>query len=240
MEIFPAIDIMCGQVVRLTKGEFKTAEIFSENPLEILEQFKECGAKNLHIVDLDGAKYGALVNFSIIKKLASYNGIFIEIGGGIRDEEKIKKYLDLGIGRVILGTAAANNFGFVEKMAVKYQDKIAIGVDAKNSFVATEGWEKVTQIPSLDFCKQCADAGISTIIYTDIATDGAMQGTNMEAFKKLSIIKNLNIIASGGISNESELITLKKMGIYGAIIGKALYKGLIDLKRALAIAKGDI
>lgn len=240
MEIFPAIDIMGGEVVRLTKGKFNTAEIFSQNPLEVLEQFKECGAENLHIVDLDGAKYGALVNFSIIKKMAEYGGIFIEVGGGIRDEDKIKKYLDLGIGRVILGTAAANNFGFVEKTAAKYQNKIAIGVDAKNSFVATEGWETVTRISSFDFCRQCADAGIKTIIYTDIATDGAMQGTNMKAFEKLSLIKDLNIIASGGISSESELTALKQMGIHGAILGKALYKGLIDLKRALAIAKGEI
>lgn len=240
MEIFPAIDIMNGQVVRLTKGEFDTAEVFSQNPLDVLNGFKECGAKNLHIVDLDGAKSGTPANFDAIKKLAESGGFFIEVGGGIRNEDRIKKYLDLGVGRVILGTIAINNFGFVEKMVAKYGNKIAIGIDAKNSYVAVDGWKTVTKTPSFDFCKQCADIGVDSVIYTDIATDGAMQGTNIEAYKKLSTIKNLNIIASGGISYESELYTLKSMEIYGAILGKALYKGLIDLKRAVKIANGEI
>ncbi|MEG1612907.1 MAG: 1-(5-phosphoribosyl)-5-[(5-phosphoribosylamino)methylideneamino]imidazole-4-carboxamide isomerase [Clostridia bacterium] len=240
MEIFPAIDLLGGSVVRLTKGDYESKEVFSNNPSEVLNEFKLSGATNLHLVDLDGAKDGTIHNFNVIKELALRGDFFIEVGGGIRNEDRILSYLDLGVSRVILGTIAVENFKFVEKMVSKYGKKIAVGVDAKNAKVAVDGWKTVTELCSFDFCQRCADVGVETIIYTDIATDGAMSGTNLEAFNCLSKIKNLNIIASGGISYESELYELKRLNTSGAILGKALYKGLLNLRRAIAIGRGDI
>ncbi|HKL74328.1 MAG TPA: 1-(5-phosphoribosyl)-5-[(5-phosphoribosylamino)methylideneamino]imidazole-4-carboxamide isomerase [Clostridia bacterium] len=239
MEIFPAIDILDGKAVRLTQGDYNKSEVFCDNPVEVLKHFKQMGAKNLHAVDLDGARDANLVNFDIIKSLCAEGGVFIEVGGGIRDEDRIKRYLDIGVGRVILGTIAVQNFAFAAEMAAKYPNKIAVGVDAKDGFVAVDGWKTVTKIDSFDFCTQCRNADINTIIYTDIATDGAMAGTNIAAFKKLTKIDGLNIIASGGISSLEELAVLKSIGVSGTILGKALYKGLIDLAKAILIGKGE-
>lgn len=235
MLIFPAIDILSGKAVRLTQGDYNQSEVFNDNPIDVLKSFISQGATNLHVVDLDGARDGRLSNFEVIKALAQTGGVFIQVGGGIRDEERIKKYLDIGVNRVILGTIAIKNFDFVKAMAQKYPNKIAVGVDAKDGFVAIDGWKTVTVINSYDFCAKCKNAGINTVIYTDIATDGAMQGTNLEAFRNLKKIDGLNIIASGGISSEAELKTLKNLGAHGAILGKALYKGIIDLSRAISI-----
>lgn len=240
MLIFPAIDILNGKAVRLTQGDYNKSEVFNENPLDVLDSFISQGATNLHIVDLDGARDGRLSNFEVIKALAQTGGVFIQVGGGIRDEDRIKKYLDIGVNRVILGTVAVKDFDFAKAMAEKYPDKIAVGVDAKNGFVAIDGWKTVTAVNSYDFCAQCKNAGINTVIYTDIATDGAMQGTNLDAFRSLKIIEGLNIIASGGISSEQELKILKELGVYGAILGKALYKGIIDLPHAISIEKGEL
>ncbi|HOK82365.1 MAG: 1-(5-phosphoribosyl)-5-[(5-phosphoribosylamino)methylideneamino]imidazole-4-carboxamide isomerase [Clostridiales bacterium] len=240
MEIFPAIDILDGKAVRLTRGDYNQSEVFAQNPVEVLKAFKEKGAANLHVVDLDGARDGTLANFPTIEALAKEGGVFIQVGGGIRDEDRIKKYLDLGAGRVILGTVAVTNFDFAAKMAARYKGKIAVGVDAKGGLAATEGWKNVTQINSFEFCARLAGAGINTVIYTDIATDGAMAGTNLGAFERLKEIKDLNVIASGGISSEEEIKTLRDMGVYGAILGKALYKGKIDLGRAVRIGKGEL
>lgn len=240
MEIFPAIDILGGKAVRLTQGDYNKSEVFSSDPKEVLSGFKAMGAKNLHVVDLDGARDAKLVNFDTIRSLISEGGVFIEVGGGIRDEDRIKRYLDIGVGRVILGTIAVHNFAFAAEMAAKYPKKIAVGVDAKDGFVAVDGWKTVTEINSFDFCAKCLSAGINTIIYTDIATDGVMGGTNIAAFEKLTKIDGLNVIASGGISAFDELKTLKNIGAYGAILGKALYKGLIDLSKAVLIGKGEL
>lgn len=240
MKIFPAIDLLGGNAVRLTQGDFLKKEVFSTQPKDIIDMFKNSGAENLHLVDLDGAKDGTTANFATIKQLVERGNFFVEVGGGIRNEDRIKAYLDLGVGRVILGTVAIENFAFVEKMVAKYKDKIAVGVDAKNAKVAVNGWKTITEVSSFDFCKQCAKAGVGAVIYTDIATDGAMSGTNIEAFKTLSDIEGLNIIASGGITYYEEIKALKELSIYGAILGKALYKGLIDLKKAIKIAKGEL
>lgn len=237
MKIFPAIDLLGGNAVRLTQGDYLQKEVFSTQPKEVLKRFKKCGAECLHLVDLDGAKDGTTANFSTIKQLVQEGGFFVEVGGGIRNEERIKAYLDLGVDRVILGTIAIENFAFVEQMVAKYCDKISVGVDAKCGKVAVNGWKTVTEVSSFDFCKQCSSAGVSTVIYTDIATDGKMSGTNIQAFQTLSQIENLNIVASGGITFYEEIKALKELNLYGAILGKALYKGVIDLAQAIKTAK---
>lgn len=234
MQIFPAIDIKDGKVVRLTQGDYSKVDIYAENPSEIAAGFAAKGAGNLHVVDLDGAKDGMLSNFDKIADIVQSTSMFVQVGGGIRDEERIKRYLDVGISRVILGTIAVNDFNFTTKMAQKYGDKIAVGVDAKDEKIAVKGWLEVTETNSVEFCKRLASAGIKTVIYTDISRDGAMQGANLEIYSRLSNVVDLNIIASGGVSSLSELVELKKIGIYGAIVGKALYQGVIDLEEAVS------
>lgn len=233
MEIFPAIDIKGGQVVRLSQGDYSKAEIYSDDPLKAASIFKSAGAKNLHIVDLDGAKEGATINFAPIKKLAENSGLKIQVGGGIRDEERICRYLDMGIERVILGTAAINNFDFLTGMTKKYKDAIAVGVDAKDGKVAVNGWTEVTEVESLDFCRELEKIGVKTVIYTDISRDGMGAGTNIEIYRKLKSLTNLNIIASGGITHLWEIEELNRIEIYGAIVGKALYTGALNLEEVL-------
>lgn len=240
MIIYPAIDILNKKAVRLTQGRYDTAEIFDDNPLGVARRFKQKGASHLHIVDLDGAKSGLLSNFTVIGEIAEKLDMFVEVGGGIRDDDRIKKYLDTGVSRVILGTAAVKDFSFVENSVNKYGDKIAVGIDCKNGLIAVDGWEKTTGVSGFDFAEKCMAAGVSTVIYTDIATDGAMKGTNMEAFEKLSELKPLNIIASGGVSFHAEISALRDMDIHGVILGKALYKNLIMLEDALKIAEGKL
>lgn len=240
MQIYPAIDILGGKAVRLTQGDYSKYEVFADDPTEVLRQFAAKGSQNLHVVDLDGARDGSLTNFAAVKRLVAQGKAFIQAGGGIRDEDRIKRYLDIGVGRVILGTAAIRNFAFAVQMAQKYAGKIAVGVDARDGFVAIDGWQTTTKEPSFLFCQRCAKEGINTIIYTDIATDGGMAGTNMQAFRTLKQIDGLSIIASGGISSKNELVDLQKLDVCGAILGKALYKGLIDLAEAIKIGRGLI
>lgn len=240
MEIFPAIDIRGAKVVRLTKGDYDVMKVYRDDPTEVAKEFLDAGASNLHVVDLDGARDGSLANFESIKALASTKGLFIEVGGGIRNMERIEGYLNLGVGRVILGTAAVKNYPFVEQAVKEFGDAVAVGVDAKDGMVAVSGWEEVTEIPSFEFCQKLRDTGVKTVIYTDISKDGAMSGTNLEAYKKLAEIKGLDIVASGGITFENEIAILRDMNTYGAILGKALYEGKLDLSRAIKIAKGDL
>lgn len=237
MKIFPAIDLLNGKVVRLTQGDYSQSEIFSDEPLAIKQCFANAAAKCLHVVDLDGARSGERVNFEVIRSLTD-DDTFIEVGGGIRTEQSIASYLELGVSRVILGTVAVENPAFVGEMVKRYGDKISVGVDARDGMVAVHGWKTSSPYPSFDFCRQMQDLGVSTVIYTDIATDGAMSGTNMAAFEELTSTTNLRIIASGGISSLKELRLLRGLGVEGAILGKALYKGLIDLRTAIALARG--
>ena len=240
MEIFPAIDIRGGNVVRLTEGDYNRMTVYGSSPLEMSETFINKGAKNLHIVDLDGAKDGTPVNFDVIKSVAENGKLFTEVGGGIRDEKRIEDYLSLGVNRVILGTVAVRNFKFVEESVKKYGDKIAVGVDTRDGKVAVSGWLETTEIDSLEFCKKLCDAGVKTVIYTDISKDGTLSGTNLEIYEKLSEIKDLDIVASGGITFEDEIRKLASMNVYGAIVGKAVYAGKLDLERVLKISKGEI
>lgn len=237
MEIFPAIDLRSSKVVRLTQGDYDRMEVYSSNPTETAKLFKQQGASNLHVVDLDGAKDGRLSNFDTIQSIVKEADLFIQVGGGIRDENRVSQYLEIGVSRVILGTVAVSNFSFMEKMVRKYGNKIAVGVDAKEGYVAVHGWKEVSNLESVGFCKRLADIGVSTIIYTDISKDGAMQGTNLEIYRTLNQIEGVNIIASGGISFENEITELVKMHTYGAIVGKAIYTKTLDLKKVISLAK---
>ena len=240
MFIYPAIDLRDGKVVRLTKGDYDRMEVYSSDPSMIAKSFREAGATHLHVVDLDGAKDGKLCNYDIISKLAAED-LFVEVGGGIRDEERIKAYLDAGVKRIILGSAAIENPGFAAEMAKKYGDSIAVGVDASDGKVAIHGWKVITDVDSVEFCKNLVKNGVTTVIYTDISKDGTLSGTNLEIYKELSAIDGLSIIASGGITFEHELATLREMNLHGAILGKALYTGKLDLARSIAIAeRGEV
>lgn len=239
MIIYPATDIKDGKVVRLTQGDYNQVQVFSDEPYKVAKEFEEKGATWLHIVDLDGAKDGTLLNFEAIKKIVENTSLKIEVGGGIRNEERIKKYLEIGISKVILGTAAVNDFSFLEKMAKKYKEKIILGVDAKNGFVAVDGWTNTTTIDSYEFCIKAKEAGVQNIIYTDISKDGKMEGTNMPVYKKLSGINGVNIVASGGVKGMNEIVELKQMGVSGIIIGKAIYLGAIELEEAIKEAGND-
>lgn len=236
MIILPAIDILNAKAVRLTKGDYNKVKIYGD-PDDFARRFVEEGATDLHVVDLDGAREGSTRNYETIKTLC-LSGLKVEVGGGIRNMDRIKAYLDAGATRVILGTAAVNDKDFLSKAIVYYPNNVAVGVDAKDGKVATHGWETITRIPSYEFCSELKDMGVKTVIYTDIATDGNMQGTNLAAFETLSKI-GLDIIASGGITYEYELAELKKIGVYGAIVGKAIYENLLDLKSVMRYQNAD-
>ncbi|HIU09909.1 MAG TPA: 1-(5-phosphoribosyl)-5-[(5-phosphoribosylamino)methylideneamino]imidazole-4-carboxamide isomerase [Candidatus Avidehalobacter gallistercoris] len=237
MEIFPAIDLSGGKVVRLTRGDYNQMTVYNSDPVAVAQDFAASGAQFLHVVDLDGAKDGTTANFAAIRAVTQAAGMFVEVGGGIRDEERIKQYLDLGVGRVILGTAAVKNFPFTQNMAFKYGDKIAVGVDARYGKVAISGWLESTELDCEDFCRKLAAAGVKTVIVTDIARDGALGGANLALYHRLASIAGLNVVASGGVSYPDEITKLAKIGISGVIIGKALYAGKLDLAECLRLAK---
>ena len=195
--------------------------------------FLSAGAQYLHVVDLDGARDGTLANFDTIAAIVKQGGLYIEVGGGIRTEERIRQYLDLGVGRCVLGTIAVKDFGFTARMAQKYGDRIAVGVDARDGFVAVNGWKELSRERGVDFCRRLRDAGVRTVIYTDISRDGAEQGTNLELYRELAKIQGLRITASGGVSSLEELRELQAIGTRAAILGKALYTGRLDLKTVM-------
>lgn len=236
MEIFPAIDLRNGRVVRLLQGDYDRMTVYSDAPVDVAQGFKAKGARNIHLVDLDGAKDGKLVNFEAIKAIIKNTEMFVEVGGGIRDEKRIKQYLNIGVNRVILGTAAVKEPDFLLEMVKKYKEKIAVGVDAKDGFVAIDGWKKLTDKSGFEFCEYLRDIDVKTVIYTDISRDGALKGANIEIYKRLQHLEGLNVIASGGISFEDEILQLKDI-TYGAILGKSLYTGALNLERVLALSE---
>ncbi len=237
MIIFPAIDLYEGKAVRLLRGEYDKMTIYSENPIEIARDFEEKGATHIHMVDLEGAKSGETPNLEIVKQIASETGLFVEIGGGIRSMETVDRYIEAGVDRVILGTAAVENRDFLYKAVEKYGEKIAVGADIKDGFVAIKGWLEKSEFSCFEFCEEMQKIGVKTLICTDISKDGAMQGTNLELYKELSQRLDMQIVASGGVSDMENVRKLRKMDIYGAIIGKAYYTGAIDLKEAIEVAK---
>lgn len=233
MQIFPAIDLSGGQVVRLYQGDYDKMTVYGADPCAAARDFLAAGAQYLHVVDLDGAKDGTLANFESIAAIARQGGLYIEVGGGIRTEERIRQYLDLGVSRCILGTIAVKDFDFTARMAQAYGDAIAVGVDARDGYVAVNGWKELSPERGVDFCRRLRDAGVKTVIYTDISRDGAEQGTNLELYRELAQIEGLNVTASGGVSSIGELKELQAIGTHAAILGKALYTGRLDLKTVL-------
>ena len=233
MQIFPAIDLSGGQVVRLYQGDYDKMTVYGADPCAVARDFIAAGAKYLHVVDLDGAKDGTLANFESIAAIAKQGGLYIEVGGGIRTEERIRQYLDLGVGRCILGTIAVKDFEFTARMAQKYGDAIAGGVAARSGYVAINGWKELSAETGIEFCRRLYAAGVKTVIYTDISRDGAEQGTNLELYRQLAQIEGLNITASGGVSSLEELRELQTIGTHAAILGKALYTGRLDLKTVI-------
>lgn len=237
MNIFPAIDLYDGKVVRLYKGRYDEMTVYSDNPLEIAKNFEEAGAEYIHIVDLEGAKDGLVRAYDTVKSIIDNTSLKVEIGGGIRSEETIKRYVDLGVDKVILGTIAVTDEEFLSDMSFLYRDKIAVGVDIKDGFVAIKGWTEKSQITADEMFETLSVHGISRVICTDISRDGAMKGTNRDLYKHISENYRLNVVASGGVSTLDDIEALNGIGLYGAIIGKAYYTGAIDLSEAIRITK---
>ena len=237
MIIFPAIDIKDGNCVRLYKGEFSTVHKVAENPLETARKFEADGAQWLHMVDLDGARDAKPQNTGIFCEIARETSLKVEVGGGIRTLETVEAYLSRGISRVILGSAAVRNPELVKTAVREYGDKIAVGIDAKNGMAAVEGWLDTSDAHYLDLAKAMEQAGVSTIIYTDISKDGTLSGPNLKELDAIIRAVTCNIVASGGISNLGDITALRKLGLYGAICGKSLYQGTLDLKEAIREAE---
>lgn len=237
MHIFPAIDLYDGKAVRLLKGDYQKMTVYSENPLEIAKDFENSGAEFLHIVDLEGAKTGETPNINTIERIVKNTSLFTEVGGGIRRLETVKKYADIGVKRVILGTAAVNDEELLLSAVKKYGEKIAVGIDIKDGFVAIKGWTDLSKYTPFEFCEKMQNIGVKNVICTDVSKDGAMQGTNLDLYKEMSERFDLNITASGGVSGIDDIKRLKGLGIYGAIIGKAYYTKAISLARAIEVAK---
>ncbi len=237
MLIFPAIDLCDKKAVRLYKGDYNRMTVYSDNPAEIANDFEAQGATHIHIVDLDGAKNGDTPNLDTVKEIIASTSLFSEIGGGIRSMETVDKYIDAGINRVILGTAAVQDEEFLKKAVEKYGSKIAVGADIKDGYVAIKGWIEKSEYECFEFCEKMQSIGVKTLICTDISKDGAMMGTNHELYKALSERFDMQIVASGGVSSVKDVEKLAKLDIYGAIIGKAYYTGAISLKEAIEVAK---
>ncbi|MCI9625425.1 MAG: 1-(5-phosphoribosyl)-5-[(5-phosphoribosylamino)methylideneamino]imidazole-4-carboxamide isomerase [Clostridia bacterium] len=231
MIVYPAIDIKDGACVRLSQGKFDEVCRYTDKPYTMAEEFVRTGAHWIHTVDLDGARDGERKNAQAIKEIVQKAGdIPVQIGGGVRDMLSLEKTLALGVRRVVIGTAAVNNPAFVQEAVRKYGDHIAVGIDAKDGFAATHGWEQVSRIKAVDLAKQMEDYGVGTIIYTDIATDGMLQGPNVAAMQEMSKAVSCDIIASGGVSCKDDVLRLKETGVAGVIIGKAIYAGRINLE----------
>ena len=237
MILFPAIDLYEKKAVRLYKGDYANMTVYSENPIEIARDFESCGCTHIHMVDLEGAKDGTTPNLSIVEQVARETSLFVEIGGGIRNMETVERYLNVGVSRVILGTAAVNDEAFLCAAVAKYGDKIAVGADVKDGYIAIKGWLETSAVTLEEFLQKMEAIGVKNVICTDISKDGAMKGTNLSLYRQLSEKFKLDITASGGVSTLADVQELRKMNIYGAIIGKAYYTGAIDLKEALEAAK---
>ena len=237
MLILPAIDLYEKKAVRLLKGDYAQMTVYSEHPEEIAEDFKACGAEWIHMVDLEGARDGSTPNFGVVAGIAQQSGLKVEIGGGIRSMETVEKYLDAGVSRVILGTAAVKDAAFLKEAADRYGERIAVGADIRDGQIAIRGWTEVSGFTAMDFCRQMQQMGIRTLICTDIDKDGAMKGTNHELYRQLSEELELDIVASGGVSSLEDVRRLRERGLYGAIIGKAYYTGAVDLREAIEVAK---
>ena len=237
MNIFPAIDIIGGKAVRLVRGDYDQMTVYDNDPVAVARRFAACGAKYLHAVDLEGARDGSTPNIETVKALVRDGGLLVEIGGGIRSMETVKTYMDAGVWRVIIGTAAVTDPAFLEAALAEYGDRVAVGVDIRDGTVAIKGWTEVSALDCFDFCETLVQKGVSTVICTDISKDGLLGGTNLALYAEMvKAFPTLNITASGGVSSVEDVWKLKDMNLYGAILGKALYTGNIDLSEALRIS----
>lgn len=237
MEIFPAIDLKEGRCVRLYQGEFSKETVMNEDPVAQAIIFEKLGARRLHIVDLDGAIAGESLNFSVIEKICRAIRIPVQVGGGVRSLAAVKKLLLVGVDKVILGTAALYDKSFLEEAVRLYKEKIIVGIDAKNGFVATRGWLDMSEISYIDLAKQMEKLGVKTIVFTDISKDGTLAGPNFEQLKSLQNSVDIRLIASGGVATIQDVKKLNAMNIYGVIIGKAFYEKTIDLEEVLQVTK---
>ena len=237
MLIFPAIDLYGGKAVRLFKGDYAQMTVYHDNPVAVARDFVAAGATHVHLVDLEGARDGNTPNLGTVLAIKKECGLFCEIGGGVRSMEVVKRYIDAGLDRVILGTAAVSSPAFLREAVAAYGDKIAVGVDIKDGFVAVKGWTEKSSENALDFCQKMQEWGVKTLICTDISRDGAMRGANHALYKALKERFGMQIVASGGVSSMEDVTALAEMDLYGAIIGKAYYTGAIDLKTAIEVAK---
>ena len=236
MNIIPAIDLIDGKAVRLQKGDYNKVTVYSDYPEKVAKYFYDCGARYLHVVDLDGAKSGKADNFEVVKNIVNASGLSVEVGGGIRNMDMVDTYVKAGVDRIILGTAAITDPEFLRAAVEKYRDKITVGVDIKDGMVAIKGWTEVSAVSCEDFCRQLEALGVSSVICTDISKDGMMSGTNLELYRNLNSNFSINFIASGGVSTLEDIKALKTMNLFGAIVGKAVYTGAIDLKEAIEAA----
>ncbi|MDY0406817.1 1-(5-phosphoribosyl)-5-[(5-phosphoribosylamino)methylideneamino]imidazole-4-carboxamide isomerase [Virgibacillus sp. 179-BFC.A HS] len=237
MIIFPAIDIRNGNCVRLTQGDYNQEKIYSDSPITMAEKWASLGASWIHIVDLDGAKTGLSKNAEVIKQIAKNSSVPVQVGGGIRSINVVRDYLDSGVSRVIIGTAAINDREFLREAVVAYGEKIAVSIDARNGFVATDGWTDTSEIKALDLLEQLADIGVKTVVYTDILKDGMLKGPNFAELDAVNQAANVQVIASGGVSTIADIEKLSAMNMYGTIVGKALYDGKLSLETVLEVAQ---
>lgn len=230
MIIFPAIDILKGKCVRLIQGDYNQEKVYGDSPVAMAKKWEEKGAEYIHIVDLDGAKSGDSINKSVIKEIAENVNIPVQVGGGIRSLDIISFYLNSGVSRVIIGTAAIQDPEFLKEAVHQYSDKIAVSLDARNGFVATDGWTDTSEVKAIDLVKQLEQIGVKTIVYTDIAKDGMLQGPNLEEQRAINDATSMNVIASGGVTTKEDVNNLQTLDLYGTIIGKALYDGKLDFE----------
>ena len=237
MILYPAIDLVGGKAVRLFKGDYAQMTVYSDDPVSVAKDFQKAGATRMHLVDLEAAKSGVPENAETIRAIAENTDLFLEVGGGIRTMQTLEAYLRLGVDRAILGTAAVTDPQFLREAVEKYGDKVAVGVDLKDGFVAIKGWTETSDLTAEAFFARMEALGVKTVICTDISRDGAMKGTNRELYRQLSAQFTIDLIASGGVSDLEDILALKAMGLHGAIIGKAYYTGAIDLKQALEAAR---
>ena len=237
MYIFPAIDLYDKKAVRLYKGKYEEMTVYSDNPVKIALDFKASGAEFIHVVDLEGAKDGTTPNIDVVEGIAKESGLFVEVGGGIRTMEVLDRYFERGVSRAILGTAAVTDEAFLKAAVLKYGEKIAVGADVKDGYIAIKGWVEKSEYTLDAFFEKMQSLGVRTVICTDISKDGAMRGTNLKMYRELSEKYSLDIVASGGVSNLDDVLELAKMNMYGAIIGKAYYTGAISISDAVKVAK---
>ena len=239
MNIFPAIDLFGGKAVRLYKGDYAQMTVYNDSPLCVAKDFEREGAKFLHLVDLEGAKSGLTPNIETIKEIINNTDLFCEVGGGIRSMDTVRTYLEAGVDRVILGTAAVTDPDFVARATAEYGERIAVGADIKDGKIAIKGWTETSDLTAEQFFSKMQSLGVRTVICTDVSKDGAMMGTNHELYRSLSEKFDMQIVASGGVSKIEDVKKLAARGLYGAIIGKAYYTGAISLREAIEVANGN-